>query len=221
MKTISPTQLRAARALLNWSRAELSELTRISEPTLHRYENGTTTPEGRTKSLLFKAFDRHGIEFLEDHGVRFKPKSVDVYEGIDGFLDFFEFVYEHIENEGGDNCLNIYDESSLSHYRPEPEKHRAKMKMALRKSGGKLRVLTTKSDFNSHGYAEFRWIPEQPPMPTGFYALGNCLALISLADKNSPHVVVIHSAAITEGYRQGFNLVWKQAQVPPTSKQGA
>jgi len=215
---LSPSQLRAARALLNWSRADLAQKTGISEQTIHRFENSSNVPTGKTSSLLLRIFDKHGIEFSENNGVRTKPNNIRIYEGIDGFNDFFELFYSQLETTGGDSCLNIYDESSLSKCRKDREGHRKRMKSIIDKGRATFRILTTKSDFHTYGYAQFRWQPQQIPIPTGFSVFGDYLALISLVDETSPHIVVVHSAPIAEGHRQSFNLAWENADPPPNRK---
>jgi transcriptional regulator with XRE-family HTH domain len=224
MLQISPSQLRAARALLNWSRAELSKYSGISEPTIHRFENGMNEPETRTANKLLEVFDMHGVEFSDHQGVRFKPSNIDIYEGVDLFNDFYEFLYEHLRQFGGDVCVSFYDETMLWHYDEilyervplDPYRHMKRMKKLYdQKKLLSFRILTTISYFKLFGYAVRRWLPDQPAAPTGFYAFGDCLALMSFVDINSPHIVVIRSAPLAEGYRQGFNVAWQLGQKPP------
>lgn len=214
MQKISPSQLRAARALLNWSRADLAKRSGISEPTIHRFENSTNEPEARTAKKLLNVFDSHGVEFTEHQGVRFKPSNVDVYDGVERFDYFYEFFYDHVNRYGGNICLSIYEESLLPRLRKNPDLHRKRMKELFDRKAITFRILTAKSDFVSHGYAQFRWQP-QLAMPTGFYAFGDCLALMSFVNPRSPHIVVLHSSPLADAYRQSFDIAWKQAESPP------
>ncbi len=217
MNKIAPSQLRAARALLNWSRADLSKLSGISEPTIHRFENGANVPEARTAKKMFEVFDSHGVEFCDHQGVRFKPSNIDIYDGRERFDDFYDFLYEHLKEYGGDVCLSIYEDAILPRLRKDPEVHRKRMKKLHDQKKITFRILTTLSDFGSKfEYAEYRWLPDQPASPTGFYAFGNCLALMSFVDRNSPHIVVVRSAPLAEGYRQSFNFAWPFGKKPPS-----
>lgn len=218
MIKLSSSQLRAARALLNWSRDELAVRSGISALTIHRYENNERHSSLRTSHKLFQTFETAGVEFLENDGVRFKSKTTQIFEGVEGFHKFFEFFYAHLEAYGGDACLNIYDESLLSKYRKNPEIHRGRMKAIIGSGKASLRILTTISDFIPYGYAQFRWQPQQKPVPTGFYVFGDCLALMSFVNPKAPYIVVIQYAPIAEGYRQTFNLAWKRGMNPPTKK---
>ncbi|MFA4994944.1 MAG: helix-turn-helix transcriptional regulator [Bdellovibrionales bacterium] len=220
MPKISPSQLRAARALLNWSRAELSKASGISEPTLHRFENGMNEPETRTANKLLEVFNAHGVEFSDHQGVCFKPNDIDVFDGVERFSDFYDFLYEHLNQFGGNVCVSIYDETILYQYRSgkDPYLHMKRMKRLFdQKKLLSFRILTTISHFATYGYAEFRWLPKQPASPTAFYAFGDCLALMSFVDEKSPHIVVIRSSSLAEGYRQGFNVAWQLGQKPPSA----
>jgi transcriptional regulator with XRE-family HTH domain len=228
MPQISPSQLRAARALLNWSRPDLSRLSGISEPTLHRFENGLNEPEIRTANKLFEVFDKHGVEFSDHQGVRFKANEIEIYDGVDRFNDFYNFLYEHLDQFGGDVCVSVYDETVLWSYddilygriQMDPFRHMKRMKKLYdQKKLSSFRILTTISYFKSFGYAVRRWLPNQSPSPTGFYAFGNCLALMSFVDINSPHIVVIHSGPLAEGYRQSFDFAWQLGRKPPPASE--
>jgi len=196
----------------------LAQFSGVSEPTLLRFENGLNAPESRTENKLFAAFDRYGIEFTENQGVRFKPSNVDVYNGRERFDDFYDFLYRHLSQVGGDVCVRVYNERLfyVIKSKKEPDPHMVRMKKLFDQGKITFRILTTVSDFQSYGYAVFRWLPNQPPSPTAFYAFGDCLALFSFVDANAPQVIVIHSALLAEGYRQEFNMAWRMGKAPPT-----
>lgn len=66
---ITPRQIRAARALLGWSQAELSERTSVARPTLNRIENGLSDPHASTLRRIEEALLEAGIEPIDaGHG---------------------------------------------------------------------------------------------------------------------------------------------------------
>jgi transcriptional regulator with XRE-family HTH domain len=71
---ITSAQIRAARALLNWSARELSERSGISQSSIHRAERAKAHPSMHEHSLaaIKAAVERYGVEFLEDSGVRLR-----------------------------------------------------------------------------------------------------------------------------------------------------
>ena len=66
--SILPGQCRAARALLNLSRAELAGLAKVSERTLVDFERGARTPLRSTLAAIRRALESAGIEFIPEDG---------------------------------------------------------------------------------------------------------------------------------------------------------
>lgn len=212
---ITGRQIRAARALLGWEASVLAEKASCSRETISNIENGTTKPRESTINEIARVFNDNGVEFTDNQGVKLKPHNIEIFEGPERFDAFYNFIYEHLLRYGGDVCCSLYDESVTARYRKAPELHRDRMKALVDAGKITFRILATKSDFVSHGYAQFKWIPTQPENPTGFYAFGDCLALMSFIDIKSPYIVVILSAPLAEGYRQSFNFAWEAALPPP------
>ena len=60
---ITPAQLRAARAWLQWSQDELSAKSGISKRSIARYELGKTVAHSETLTVLRHALEAAGIRF--------------------------------------------------------------------------------------------------------------------------------------------------------------
>ena len=77
---ISSLQLRAARAMLNWSATELAERAGTSRNTIQRLEQSDGVPASRTQTLMDiqRVFEAAGVEFIgmpeNGPGVRIRPK---------------------------------------------------------------------------------------------------------------------------------------------------
>ena len=61
---ILPSQLRAARALLDWSRSECAKKTGLSPETIKNIEHSVYTPNNESCARIFEAFTRYGVEFI-------------------------------------------------------------------------------------------------------------------------------------------------------------
>ncbi len=76
LNSVKPAQCRAARALLEWSQNELAEQSGVGIVTVHQFEAGATQPRRATLDVIRRAFERAGIEFIDQNGggagVRFK-----------------------------------------------------------------------------------------------------------------------------------------------------
>jgi DNA-binding XRE family transcriptional regulator len=65
---IQPAQLRAARAIVDWSRQELAAAASTTERTIARIEAGDTMPRAATISAIRSALEAAGVEFIAENG---------------------------------------------------------------------------------------------------------------------------------------------------------
>jgi transcriptional regulator with XRE-family HTH domain len=78
---ISSAQIRAARAMLRWSAAELAEISGIGVATIRRLElvDGIPSSNARTLDALQKALEAAGVEFIgspeDGPGVRLRQNQ--------------------------------------------------------------------------------------------------------------------------------------------------
>jgi hypothetical protein len=77
-RMLDPLQLRAARAMLNWSVADVTSAVGISSATLNRAEKpGARGVTDLVINGLRMTYEKHGIEFTFDDGlgVKLRPKT--------------------------------------------------------------------------------------------------------------------------------------------------
>jgi transcriptional regulator with XRE-family HTH domain len=65
---MTPSQLRAARALLDWSQDRLAGVSHVSAVTIRNYENGKVSPHQVTLDALRRALEEAGVAFIEENG---------------------------------------------------------------------------------------------------------------------------------------------------------
>jgi transcriptional regulator with XRE-family HTH domain len=65
----SAAQLRGARAMLEWTSAELARRSKIHRRTIRKIERGEAQPQRKTLALIVAALAAGGVEF-RDGGVR-------------------------------------------------------------------------------------------------------------------------------------------------------
>ncbi|MER8918270.1 helix-turn-helix domain-containing protein [Mesorhizobium sp. M0761] len=69
MKTdILPQQIRAARALIDWTREDLANASGVTVRTLARIESSQTLPRTATLQAISSALEAAGIEFISQNG---------------------------------------------------------------------------------------------------------------------------------------------------------
>ena len=64
----SPRQIRAARMLLGWSQLDLAKHAQVSVTVIARLETGSVDARLSTIMAILKAFEEHGIEFVDEGG---------------------------------------------------------------------------------------------------------------------------------------------------------
>src|SRR5277367_6756635 len=91
---ITAAQLRAARGLLDWTRADLAKAANISPETVKNIEHGTFRPQENTAEAIVQAFKARDVEFTDNEGVRKASNSITVLDGYEGFKNFMDDLYQ-------------------------------------------------------------------------------------------------------------------------------
>ncbi len=65
---IHAAQVRAARALIGWTREQLAASSRVPMRTLARLELGEGEPQRRTLAAIRAALEAAGVEFIAENG---------------------------------------------------------------------------------------------------------------------------------------------------------
>jgi DNA-binding XRE family transcriptional regulator len=71
---LTPAQIRAARAMLDWTQRELAERAGISKTGLNNIERGSADPKASTLTAIWRAIEDAGVEFTngDEPGVKLK-----------------------------------------------------------------------------------------------------------------------------------------------------
>jgi transcriptional regulator with XRE-family HTH domain len=77
---LTPAQLRAARALLGWSREDLADASGVGVNTTKDFENNDSNPKLETVRKWKRALEQAGVTFLDETetdgpGVRLKKQA--------------------------------------------------------------------------------------------------------------------------------------------------
>lgn len=214
---ITGRQVKAARALLDMRQDELAELIGLTVQAVRKIEAEAVQPREGTVGDILTVFTTRGIEFTENEGVRRSPEGIRVMQGPSGFLEFYDIIYDHLSQHGGDVCIGGSDSSLYTQYRPNPEAHRERMaQLAKARKDLRVRILVKEGDTNfvASNYASYRWQAKEYFSPTTFYTFGDYLALISFFHRPAPHVILIKSKPYADAYRLAFEAAWAMAKEP-------
>ncbi len=220
--SLTAKQIKAARAMLDWSRAELAAACDVSEANIIRLEAGG---DGRSETFLKinDAFANHCIVFTQNGGIEPARPELKTYTGRVGLQKFFDDVYQTVRDQGGEVVIIGYDESISTQLLSEDFVHMHIERMNKLKNYT-MRCLIEEGDYNftADSYCDYRWSRQQEFRPVPFYIYGNKVALIQFeVPVDAPMIVVVQSAAIAGAFRAQFDGMWRAAKVPPKSGKNA
>jgi transcriptional regulator with XRE-family HTH domain len=206
-------QIKAARALLDWSQEDLAKKTRLSIATIRQLELGHISPRGKTNLLIRHAFENAGLEFIEPNGVRQQPEGIAVYQGTRGIREFFDDVYE-TSLKTGKEIVQVWASPKpfiklIGDYR---ETHAQRMVAATDHIA--VRSILTEDCDNippTSTYSEYKFLSRHFVDSVPFYVYGDKYAIIPFSEDEEAKVIVIHSRAAADSFRRQFNSMWEKA----------
>ena len=92
MSAISSIQIKAARAMLDWSQYDLASAAGLSDTTIGNLESGQMSPRSSTASVIRRVLENAGLEFIEPEGVRMRRDDVMLYDGADSCDQLFDDI---------------------------------------------------------------------------------------------------------------------------------
>ena len=77
-RQMTPPQIRAARALLNWTVQELAEKVGLDSNTIAKIEAGRYASDAETLAVIRRGLEAAGVEFTNGRwpGVRLRPERM-------------------------------------------------------------------------------------------------------------------------------------------------
>ena len=185
---ITPTQMRAARAMLDISQGAVAEHLGIAANTLSKIESGQSDVSVSRNADIQKFYEREGIAFTENDGVKWSREEITIYQGQDDFLDFIDDIYETAKQTGGEFCLfNAKPENWILLMGEEKYKSHSD-RMKILESDLKVKITCKKGETNfiSNKFAEYRWVPEEMFNAKSFYAYGDKIAFLNFDNYSIP-----------------------------------
>ncbi len=209
-------QIRAARALLDWSQSDLADYAGLSQTGVARIENGTNQPNSSTIEKIAAAFEKADIEFLGDSGLRKKTGEIKTYKGTEGFRAFMNDVYETVKDGGGDIRVSNVNEKNWIKWMGENEyaQHAARMEKIKNKLSFKIIIEEGDWFFIANEFADYRWFPKELFKEHSFYAYNHKLALIDF-EQNDVRILVLDQKHFTESFVVLFDIAWNYVAKKP------
>ncbi len=202
---MTPRQIRAARALLDWSQDDLANVSKVSVATIRKIETGVITPRDRTVQLITEALSYAGIVFSGTSGVRLRENDIQTLEGSGCFLQLLDMMYHALRDHAGEALYMNAD-----HARTSEEEKTSLLRM--RKEGIRFRYLIEEG--NTHilwPLHEVRWIPKKYFRSTLQIIFGNRVAHCLYTNARLEEVakiMIVDNACHAEAMRNAFQFMW-------------
>jgi len=212
--SITVAQIRGARGLLNWSQSALSKRTNISTTSIGNIEAGNTQARETTLKLIRQAFENAGIEFIGTEGIRMRNDIIRIFEGREGFWEFYEDIYNTVRKDPGEVLVSNVDERDFERWL-DSDNLRTHVSRMEEIDGLTYKILIREGDthyLTTSDYCVYRWLPKQLFVSVPFYVYGNKMAIVLFNEQ--PKVILLNNAMITEGYRKQFQAIWDISITP-------
>ena len=211
---LKPEQVRAARALLDWSQQELAERAGTARMTIRHIEEGTVQPHRGTIADIVKVFSDHGVEFVGDHGVSRRDDQVVKLTGETVFFRVLDDVIATLRDTRGGEALFACVSDAVS---PPVvvENYRR-----LRRSGIAMRSLVKAGDTCLMGaLREYRYLPEKFFHNNATVIYGDKFATMILDPETGADraAVIIRNPHVAAAQRNLFDCIWSTAKAPRQS----
>lgn len=208
---ITGRQIRAARGLLEWTGADLARRAEVTPLTISKVESDLVQPQEKTLNKILSVFDRQGVEFIDDEGVRIRKQQVRVFTGKAGYRQLLNHIYDTLKESGGRiRQFNFSDGKYLAYADNFVETHLKRM--------GEIdnldaKVLTVESEANLQvSYSQYRWLDKAFKNLTPYYVYNDnvVLALNEMGYKRE--FVSINCKFLAERYVEQFDVFWGMAK---------
>ena len=209
-------QIRAARALLNWSQPDLARASGLATSSVKNIETECGSARRDTLDAICDAFERNGVELLPSIGVRMKSQTVTVHDDRHATAELLDDIYAHVqaapEREvlimGLDEGYSIdTDGAALI------ERHIARLSAA----GIRERILICEGDTRYVNAPEcYRWLPREFfTRDAPLYIYGDRVAIHSGSLRR--RAVILEHRAMSRHLRMLFTLLWEHLALVPGS----
>jgi len=215
---ITPTQMRAARAMLDVSQGHVAEHLGIAANTLSKIESGQSDVSVSRNQDIQRYYEREGIAFVENDGVKWSKEEIRVYDGPEQFVEFIDNIYDTAKTVGGSFCLfNAKPDNWIKLLGKEKYDAHSKRMMSLSDSlDVKITVKEGDRNFISESFAEYKWVPENMFNEKSFYVFGDKIAFMNFEDDpQKSRVLVLKHKDFSEGFRVLFNIAWNNVAEKP------
>ncbi|WP_269537074.1 helix-turn-helix domain-containing protein [Cerasicoccus fimbriatus] len=204
--SLTPKQLKAARAWMGWSLDDLVSRSGVNKNSIYRYENSRSDLSHDNKAKILGTFEAHRIKFT-DNGLQEVTHTVQSLEGDDAYARLLDEIYS--QTAKGNEVLFFYGKDSVT---PPECIEREKR---LRDKGVKFRFLVEEGDtYLRYPLEEYRYIAKEHYSHAPFLVFGEFTAF---SNKEGNEIQIAWLPHLTAALTGLFNASWEHGSMPTQS----
>lgn len=204
-------QLKAARALLDWTQADLAKAAGIHLNVINNLERGMSDPRRQTVERLQKVLTGQGIIFIGSSGVELKREAVGItkHQGNDCFAQLVDDIL-NVVRAANDEVLSIVaDMRDFAAHEPAAGKRYASEKAAR---GFNERLITrAMPGFYPRNAGAYRVVDPQMLGGVDTVIYGDRVAHLFWSESE---IVILKNADLASAQRKIFEEIWALGQEP-------
>lgn len=215
---ITPTQMRAARAMLDVPQGHVAEHLGIAANTLSKIESGQSDVSMSRMSEIQRFYEREGIAFVENEGVQKSIEKVQQYFGAEGLTYLMDDTYKYASTIGGELRLyNAKPENWLKFLAVDWFKMHATRMVAV-KDNFNMRIFAEEGNKKliSSFYAIHRWFPKDMEVDKDqcLYMYGDKLAFVDFSG-DDVKITILKNKEFSKGMKALFDVAWTHVGIMP------
>lgn len=207
----SATQIKSARACLDWTRSDLADVTGLSVATIRNLEKGNISY--RSSDAIRLAIEAAGWEFTDNDGICRKTNDISVLKGVNAPEFFYRRVIDTLEEKGGDLIMVVNSQQMMASVLGVALKSNLDRLKKL-KSLAKIRCILLEDFTQSlpEGLAEFRSVLDSELItPVRYCIFGDKYTVILPEAGEMFQYAVFNIADHAMGHRKHFDRLWLDA----------
>ncbi len=214
MLAISTSQIKAARALLDWSQEYLAAVSGLSIATISNMERGNLSL--RSVGEVQRIFEGAGIEFLGDDGVRRCSRLIQTFDGVTSCEKFLDDMLRTLKEKGGDVIAVFKSQDMIARSLGVTPSSGVRQIKSLHDAAKMHFLVSEISDvLFLVPLFEFRTVGRRSITPVPYYVYGDKHALVIMEGVGAPRFHVMQSVSVTQSCRNHFLSLWNDAAPLP------
>jgi transcriptional regulator with XRE-family HTH domain len=208
---ITVSQIRAARALLNWTQGYLAKKCGLSLRALNSIERGLVQPRLDNLRAIQETLEKADIEFQEFDGVRRRTERLEIFK-FEGPHCMEQHLIDTVQSMQGQGevLMSLGSEKKFTGLRA---KSLDDYFAHLARHGITERGLIADGDTHVIGRPSvYRWMAPEAFSQMAYIVYGD--TVVFLIPKKPQRTILIRSPSMAEMFRRQFEFNWKMAETP-------